>query len=103
MKHYVRKATLGLVTGAALAAGSLAPASAAPVVTGGLVNVTVVDAVDVNNTQIQVLNGVTVAAAAVICGINVQALVVDLGPDGFVSDCNANQDITTTVTQARGR
>ena len=97
MKNYARKAAVSLFAGAALATGALAPASAAPVITGGLVNVTVVDAVDVTNNQI--LNGVTVAVAAAVCGVSVQALVVDLGPDGVVSDCDANNDVTTTVTQ----
>ena len=64
-------------------------------------NVTVVDAVDVENNQI--LNGVTVAVAAAVCGVPVQVLVVDLGPDGIVSDCDASNDVTTTVTQRRGR
>jgi len=46
------------------------PAMAAPVVTGGLVNVTIVDAVDVDRTTVQV----PVAVAANVCGVNVIAL-----------------------------
>jgi hypothetical protein len=62
-----------------------------------LVNVTVVDVL--NNNTIQALNGVTVNVAAAVCGVSVQALVVDLGPDGFVSDCDASNATQTTVTQ----
>jgi hypothetical protein len=100
-------ATVG-ATGA-LAAGSLflaAPAQAAPVVTGGLVNVTIVDVLDIDDTivSVQALNGVTVQAAALICGVSVNALAVDLGPDG-VAVCDVDQDLdsttTTTVTQRR--
>ena len=100
MKQYARNAAVSLFAGAALAAGALAPASAAPVITGGLVNVTIVDLLDIEETQ--VLNGVTVQAAAVLCGVTVQALVVDLGPDGVVSDCDTNQNTETTVTQRTG-
>ena len=58
-------------------------------------NVTVVDALDVTYTTV----AVPVTVAAQICGISVQALVVDLGPDGTVTDCDLDPDTTTTVTQ----
>src|SRR5688500_16895772 len=99
MKHYARNAVVSLFAGAALTAGALAPASAAPVITGGLVNVTVVDVLSGNT--VQALNGVTLQVAAAVCGVWVQALVVDLGPDGIVSDCDNSQTTTTTVTQRR--
>jgi hypothetical protein len=101
MKHFARKAAVSVFATAALAGVALTPpASAAPVITGGLVNVTVVDLLDIEETQI--LNGVTVQVAAAVCGVTVQALVVALGPDGVASDCDANNDTVTTVTQRTG-
>ena len=82
-----------------MTAAASVPADAQPVVTGGLVNVTVVDVASGNT--IQALNGVTLQVAAAVCGVSVQALVVDLGPDGFVSDCDNSQTTETTVTQRR--
>lgn len=88
-------AVIGL-TGAVVAA----PAQAAsPVITGGLVNVTVVDLIDLTNTSVVV----PVTVAAQICGVSVQALVIDLGPDGTITDCDSDVDTITTVTQRRGR
>jgi hypothetical protein len=70
-----------------------APAQAAPVITGGLVNVTVT-----------ALNGVTLQVAAQVCGVSVLVLATDLAPDGFAV-CDVDQDsdstTTTTVTQRR--
>ncbi len=81
-----------------LAVGSLgvaAPAQAqAPVVTGGLVNVTIVDAVDVNDVVVQV----PIAAAVNICDTTVAVLVADL-QDG---DGEANCDATATSNANRG-
>jgi hypothetical protein len=50
------------------------PALAQPVLTGGLVNVTIVDAVDVEDVVVQL----PVAAAANVCGVDVNVLVQDL-------------------------
>jgi hypothetical protein len=97
MKNYVRTAAVSLFAAAALGAGAVAPASAAPVITGGLVNVTVVDLVDLTNTSVNV----PVTVAAQICGVSVQALVVDLGPDGTITDCDQDVDTITTVTQRK--
>lgn len=72
-----RERSLGLVAG---------PAAAAPVVTGGLVNVTIIDAVDVNNNDVNVQ--VPVSAAANICGVDVEILVADLADDGE-ANCTA--------------
>ena len=98
MKNYARKAAVALAAGAALSVGALTPASAAPVITGGLVNVTVVDLVDLTNTSVNV----PITVAAQICGVSVQALVVDLGRDRMVTDCDQDVDTITTVTQRRG-
>lgn len=96
MNNFARKAAVSLFAGAALTIGGLSPAAmAAPVVTGGLVNVTVVDLVDLTNTSVTV----PVTVAAQICGVSVQALVVDLGPNGTVTDCDQAANTITTVTQ----
>ncbi len=63
------------------------PAMAQPVVTQGLVNVTVVDAVDVEDVTVQVPVGV----AANLCDINVAVLVADFQDDGQAS-CTADAD-----------
>lgn len=61
-----RAATVASVCVLALGVGA-SSASAQPVVTGGLVNVTIVDAVDVNNNIVQVPIGV----AANVCDVSV--------------------------------
>ena len=67
-----------------LAVGVAAPASAVPpVVTGGLVNVTIVDAVDLTNVNVQVPIGV----AANVCGV--QANVLAQGGIQEPVDCTA--------------
>jgi hypothetical protein len=79
-------ATLG-ATGT-LAAGSLflaAPAQAQPVVTGGLVNVTIVDFADVNVEDVVVQ--VPISVALVLCDTTV-ALLSDVDGDGTL-DCTA--------------
>jgi hypothetical protein len=63
-----------------------APVAAQPVVTGGLVNVTIVDFADVNLEDIVVQLPVSVAAN--VCGVSVEVLVADLAPDG-IADCDA--------------
>jgi hypothetical protein len=52
------------------AAASIPQASAQPVVTGGLVNITVTDVVSHNNVQVQV----PVEVAAQLCGVSVNVL-----------------------------
>jgi hypothetical protein len=63
-----------LVASGALAAGLAIPgaASAQPVITGGLVNVTLSDVVDVNNNQ--VIAQVPIGVAANVCGVNAAVL-----------------------------
>lgn len=72
---------------ALLAIGTAAPSSAQPVVTGGLVNITIVDAVDLRNVNVQVPIGI----AANVCGI--QANVLATGNFQSPVDC------TSTTTQ----
>ena len=105
----IRRSIATVGAAGALAAGSLflaSPAQAAPVVTGGLVNVTITDVsiLDENDVTVAALNGVTLQVAAEVCGVAVNALAVDLGPDGEAT-CDISQDsdstTTTTVTQRR--
>ena len=88
----------------ALSGAAAVPAQAAPVITGGLVNVTITDVDLLNNVVVTALNGVTLQVAAEICGVSVNVLAADLAPDGFAV-CDVDQDsdstTTTTVTQRR--
>jgi len=59
-------------------AAATTPAQAAPVVTGGLVNVTITDVL--NDNQVQVAVPINVAAA--ICGVSVNVLATALAPTG---------------------
>jgi len=72
--------TAALLIGAGAAA---APSGASPVITGGLVNVTVTDVVSHNTTNVQIPIGV----AANVCGVaaNVLAQRTSTGP----VDCTA--------------
>ena len=87
--------------------GVAPPAQAAPVITGGLVNVTITDVnlLNENDVVVTALNGVTLAVAANVCGVAVGVLATDL-QDGDAT-CRVVQDAdstaTTTVTQRRAR
>jgi hypothetical protein len=98
----MRKLIAAFATTAALAVGVM-PAAAQPVVTGGLVNVTIVDAVDVTNNQI--LNNISITAAlalaANVCGVAVNVLAADLKQDGKAT-CTAGSQVVT-LTQQRNR
>jgi hypothetical protein len=95
-------AGLGLSAALAFAAPSTSEAQG-PVVTGGLVNVTIVDAVDVTNVRI--IRDITVAAAvqlaANICGVAVNVIAIDFQQDGKATCETAAQ--TVTITQQRGK
>ena len=104
---HIRRTAAAFTSAAALSITGVAvatPAQAAPVITGGLVNVTITDVDLLNNVAVTALNGVTLAVAANVCGTTVNALAVDLGPDGEAT-CSIVQDAdsttTTTVTQRR--
>ena len=77
-------ATTALSVGVAAAPASAAP-QGGPVVTGGLVNVTVVDAVDVNHNTVQL----PISVAANVCGTTVQLLQADINQFG-VAYCDAD-------------
>ena len=63
------------------------PAMAQPVLTGGLVNVTIVDAVDVNNNTVQLPIGI----AANVCDVNAAVLLAEIEDTGS-ADCDATAD-----------
>lgn len=105
MSIRTRAAALGAAGAMALSGLAFAtPAQAAPVITGGLVNVTITDVDLLNNVTVTALNGVTLQVAAEVCGVAVNVLAADLGPDG-AAVCDITQDsdstTTTTVTQRR--
>jgi hypothetical protein len=104
----IRRSIATVSAAGALATGSLflaSPAQAAPpIITGGLVNVTITDVDLLNNVNVTALNGVTLQVAAEVCGVSLNVLATDLAPDGFAV-CDIDQDsdstTTTTVTQRR--
>ena len=64
-----------------------APASAQPVVTGGLINATAVDLVDIQDVVVQVPVGV----AANVCNVSVAAVLAAAGTGDAACDANNNQ------------
>lgn len=93
--HMLRKTFAATVLASGLAAGGLTmsttAASAQPVITGGLVNVTVTNLLNNNQVAVQI----PVDAAASICGLNVVVLAQDLvsGPVTCTSQ-SGNQSLT---------
>ena len=78
-----------LTTTALMLALTAMPALAQPVVTGGLVNVTIIDFADVNVEDVTAQ--VTVAAAANICDVNAAILIAQIEDTG-----SANCEATAT-------
>lgn len=89
-----------IIAAAALAGGmSLVPAipaMASPVVTGGLVNVTVTNLLNTNSVALQI----PINAAANICGVSVNVLSTGIST-GATYTCTARSgQQTLTITQA---
>lgn len=83
----IRRSLATVGAAGALAVTSLgvaAPAQAAPVVTGGLVNVTIVDAVDISRVTVQL----PVAVAANVCDVDVAILLAAIEDTG-TANCTA--------------
>ncbi len=83
----MKKLVATVVATGALSLGAapvLAAPQGGPVVTGGLVNVTVVDAVDVNHNTVQI----PVAAAANVCDVDVAVLLAAIEEFG-TANCDA--------------
>ena len=92
----IRRSLATVGAAGALATASLgvaAPAQAAPVVTGGLVNVTIVDAVDISRVTVQL----PVAVAANVCDVNVAILLAAIQDTG-TANCTA-----TATSRANNR
>lgn len=97
----IRKSLATIGAAGMLAAGSVGlatPAQAAPVFTGGVVNVTIVDLLDANNNQ--VIAQVPIGVAAAVCDINVAVLAA---LEGDNTTCEATQSSLADAMQQRGR
>ncbi len=88
--------TAGLLTAGSM--GLVAPAQAAPIVTGGLVNVTVVDLLDVTLTDVNVALGAALGLAANVCDVNVNVLARQLRTGGATCTSTASGQ-TVTISQ----
>lgn len=87
---------LALMSVMALMVAAMAmPAMAAPVITGGLVNVTLTDVVDANNNVVVQL---PVGVAANVCDVNAAVLLGAIEDNGN-ADCEAT---STAVANAPG-
>ena len=91
MKHTLRYSAAGLMMAGALGAAA-APASAqGPIVTGGLVNITIVDLIDgdvLSNNNVAL--GVALGIAANVCDVNVNVLAVQLRNGGATCTAEAS-------------
>ncbi len=88
------------LTGSTL--GLAAPANAQPLVTGGLVNITVVDLIDTGDilSNNNVALGVALGLAANICDVNVNVLAVQLRNGGATCTATASgQQVTISQTR----
>jgi hypothetical protein len=97
-----KHALAALAVGGAMAALPAVPAMAqGPVVTGGLVNVTVTDIAN-NNTVLSSDNiavGAALQVAANVCGVTVNVLATQLGQSGPISCTNPTGALGVDITQ----
>jgi hypothetical protein len=95
----MRKLIATLFQTAALAVGAVAPtASAQPVITGGLVNVTVVDVLNDNTVTVTVPIALALNLAANVCDVTVGVLAQQLR-NGDTTCSNAEQTATATISR----
>jgi hypothetical protein len=95
----LKRSFAALASSALLFAGLAAPAAAQPIITGGLVNITIVDSLN-NLITVQDVNlGVALNLAANVCGVNVNVLAVQL-QDGTATCTTGPQ--TATIRQITG-
>ncbi len=96
MRHIVRAGIVSAAATGMLAAGGLTTtASAQPINVGNLVNVNISNVLNNNDVDVTV----PINAAANICGVDVDVLVLATAPSGpQVVDCDArgNQEVTVT-------
>jgi hypothetical protein len=90
-----RVGAIGVAVAAQTGGFIAAPSAASPVVTGGLVNVTITDVLSHNNVTVQVPVSVALQLAANVCGVTVGVLAQDLHT-GAVSCSTATQSIDIT-------
>ena len=82
-----RRLLASLFASALLAVGVAAPASAQPVITGGLINITIVDVLNNNEVTVQVPIGI----AANVCDVNAAVLLAAIEDTGS-AECTADAD-----------
>jgi hypothetical protein len=95
MLRALKRVGAAVFAGATLFLGATAPAAASPIVTGGLVNVTITNLLNNNTVTVQVPVGVGLNVAANVCGVNVGVLARDLH-NGPVSCSTATQSVDIT-------
>jgi hypothetical protein len=91
-----RIATAASICAMALGAGASSASAQGPVVTGGLVNVTLTDVVDVNNNQ--VIAQVPIGVAANVCDVSVLQV---LSGEVDATNCQAQNNQLPRAFQAR--
>jgi hypothetical protein len=90
-----RKLVASMFAATLLSVTAAAPASAQPVVTGGLVNITVVTGDILSNNEVNL--GVALNLAANICDVNVNVLAKQLR-DGGATCSTGTQTVTISQT-----
>ncbi len=104
MTRTKRALTAAAVSGAVALAPAVPAFAQGPVVTGGLVNVTVSNLLN-NNTILSYNNvgvGVAAGVAANVCGVAVDVISTQLASGQNVSCTNPNQTEKVLITQATG-
>ena len=90
-----KKIVATLFASGLMAVGIAAPtASAQPVITGGLIKITLVETVDLTNTSVQVPIGV----AANVCDVSAAVLLAEVRDTG-AADCDATTDAIAFAEQ----
>lgn len=92
------RVTAALATAAVSLGVAASPAAAAPVVTGGLVNITIVDAVDARNINVQVPIGV----AANVCGVQANLLAQGNIQEPVTCTSSTTQDLPVRFRPGNG-
>lgn len=94
----MKRIAMGVASMALGLGGSLAmstPAQAAPLVTGGLVNVTVTDVIDDVTVTVEDVNvGAALSLAANVCGTTVGVIAQDLASGGTCTNEGTGESVT---------
>ncbi len=96
MKRFLATSATAAIALTGSTLGIAAPAHAAPLVTGGLVNITVGDVLTNNNIAV----GAALGLAANICDVNVNVLSVQLRNGGATCTATASGQ-RVTISQAQ--